>query len=185
MAKVRLLNGKPLMVSGKVALSDACCCGAAFTCSTSESVTVTFTGISIGCGCVSLTTIPSSVNVTDISMNGTFVLTGAAGFWDNSSCGFFAGIQYGVSLDCSGLPSVISGQGRAFVYCANAESQYEPDTPVGLVIGYEAGSVVFFASLVATGLAGRTNFLTMCGQHFTVGGDQYAVGINGTATIAF
>ncbi len=28
MAKVRLLQGKPLMRSGKVALSDACCCGA-------------------------------------------------------------------------------------------------------------------------------------------------------------
>ncbi len=27
MAKVRLLNGKPLMVGGKVALSDDCCCG--------------------------------------------------------------------------------------------------------------------------------------------------------------
>ncbi len=28
MAKVRLLQGKPLMVGGKVALSDDCCCGA-------------------------------------------------------------------------------------------------------------------------------------------------------------
>ncbi len=27
MGKVRLLGGKPLMVGGKVALSDACCCG--------------------------------------------------------------------------------------------------------------------------------------------------------------
>src|SRR6266404_5500170 len=28
MAKVRLFNGKPLLIGGKVALADACCCGA-------------------------------------------------------------------------------------------------------------------------------------------------------------
>src|SRR6266850_331248 len=32
MSKVRLLNGKPLMVDGKVALSDNCCCGAEVEC---------------------------------------------------------------------------------------------------------------------------------------------------------
>lgn len=32
MAKVRLLDGKPLLVSGKVALSDSCCCGGGACC---------------------------------------------------------------------------------------------------------------------------------------------------------
>ncbi len=47
MAKVRLLHGKPLMVGGKVALSDDCCCGPTppTVCPTS----VTFSGIEFCC----------------------------------------------------------------------------------------------------------------------------------------
>ncbi len=52
MAKVRLLHGKPLMVGGKVALSDDCCCGGPtpppFNCPdnlTAPTITITFAGL--------------------------------------------------------------------------------------------------------------------------------------------
>ncbi len=38
MAKVRLLDGKPLMVDGKVAISDDCCCGDCFEIAVSATV---------------------------------------------------------------------------------------------------------------------------------------------------
>ena len=50
MAKARLLGGKPLLISGKVALTDDCCCGIRF-CPDWASVpciNVTFSGI-VGC----------------------------------------------------------------------------------------------------------------------------------------
>ncbi len=52
MAKVRLLNGKPLMVGGKVALSDDCCCAGQCPDCPAGSVTVTFNSLSICAGCI-------------------------------------------------------------------------------------------------------------------------------------
>ncbi len=53
MAKVRLLNGKPLMVGGKVALSDDCCCQqGACPVPCAENLYLTFSGvIPDSCGC--------------------------------------------------------------------------------------------------------------------------------------
>ncbi len=64
MAKVRLLHGKPLLVGGKVAISDDCCCGGApFHCNDVETITVVFAGIA-NCD-------PPGIPE---SFNGTFVL---------------------------------------------------------------------------------------------------------------
>ncbi len=49
MAKVRLLHGKPLMVGGKVALSDDCCCTP--TPPTGCPASVTFSGVEFCCAC--------------------------------------------------------------------------------------------------------------------------------------
>ncbi len=50
MAKVRLLHGKPLMVGGKVALSDDCCCGQTPT-DCSAITSITFSGVEFCCAC--------------------------------------------------------------------------------------------------------------------------------------
>ncbi len=69
MAKVRLLNGKPLMVGGKVALSDDCCCGTPHTlcCDGFGKITITFVGI-VNC---------PAYGILD-DMNGPFCLTRTA-----------------------------------------------------------------------------------------------------------
>src|SRR5437762_1354614 len=63
MPKVRLLNGKPLMVNGKVALSDDCCCGAGpcqdIVCAATLDVTISGLGLcSGGSGSVTFTGVP-------------------------------------------------------------------------------------------------------------------------------
>ncbi len=63
MAKVRLLQGKPLMVGGKVALSDDCCCGGVVC---PDTVIVRFHGVTICATCY--TTGISSAHLADVGL---------------------------------------------------------------------------------------------------------------------
>ncbi len=74
MAKVRLLNGKPLMVGGKVALSDDCCCESA-TCHDcpADNITLTLSGITL-CTGFCLTGFNGTYGVNSGSVNGTYVV---------------------------------------------------------------------------------------------------------------
>jgi hypothetical protein len=64
MPKVRLLNGKPLLVGGKVAMNDACCCGEG---ACPDSIEFTVSGISVNCGCRGG---GGSYYMEDLSING-------------------------------------------------------------------------------------------------------------------
>ncbi len=83
MAKVRLLNGKPLMVGSKVALSDDCCCGPTppTTCCTTATITIVFSGIVDCLGIIG-------------DLNGSFVLTETfpgSSQWEGPGANYFNG----------------------------------------------------------------------------------------------
>lgn len=90
MSKVRLLNGKPLMVGGKVATSDDCCCQPencfcdTADCGGGEHVAYfTFSGISVACGCVDLSSINPDTSriITSASLNGTITANCVDSVW--------------------------------------------------------------------------------------------------------
>ncbi len=105
MAKVRLLHGKPLMVGGKVALSDDCCCGAQppGVCPDTETITITFSLIE-NCPVIIIG-----------DFNGVFVLTQTfpgSGIWEGAGADYDAGLgitpttvtfscssEFGISID--------------------------------------------------------------------------------------
>ncbi len=92
MAKVRLLNGKPLMVGGKVALSDDCCCGTPGVCPDPDAPTidVTFAGLTI------------CPPFTDISLNGTFTLTRlTTGEWTGNGGAWSFGAPTLIAVGCN------------------------------------------------------------------------------------
>ncbi len=85
MAKVRLLNGKPLMVGGKVALSDACCCGAGACPTLTE---VTFDSVVFDGTCRIRFSIPNgSYHVDDVLFNNNPRAISAFGPTEGVECG--------------------------------------------------------------------------------------------------
>ncbi len=61
MAKVRLFGGKPLLVNGKVSLSDDCCCGGIVPCPPVEemtNITIVSSDINTCTDCIDLTSTP-------------------------------------------------------------------------------------------------------------------------------
>ncbi len=104
MAKVRLLHGKPLMVGGKVALSDDCCCGGQpGVCPDTETITITFTAIA------------NCPVIISGDFNGAFILTqtfAGSGIWEGAGADYDAGLgttptvvtvscssEFGISID--------------------------------------------------------------------------------------
>ncbi len=76
MAKVRLLNGKPLMVGGKVALSDDCCCAQGCSCCPPATATidVTFSGVGDVGACKTCVLSGHTALVSVSTLNTTFTL---------------------------------------------------------------------------------------------------------------
>jgi hypothetical protein len=119
MAKVRLLQGKPLMVGGKVALSDDCCCGGAVCPPDGVDLTVTFSGIET-CLCSSF--LGSSFKVTSGDPNGTYLIPfDSPGFWQSSGIGTFHFLTYVGVTDCTTIP--IESDVSAFIQvgCTDGE----------------------------------------------------------------
>ncbi len=103
MAKVRLLNGKPLMVGGKVATSDDCCCPSACPDCPAVSVTITFSGVIACVGCVPVVTNLASYIIGG-SIDGTYTLPVHA-VGGGACCyeGLFTGpsVDDYIGIDCS------------------------------------------------------------------------------------
>ncbi len=101
MAKVRLLHGKPLLVGGKVALSDDCCCGGEFTCP--SSITVRFTGVNF-CPCIAFDSGFPSFFFTENQFNGVNITCNRISEPScDGDCAFSNGLT-GVMFPASGLP---------------------------------------------------------------------------------
>jgi hypothetical protein len=114
MAQVRLLGGKPLMVGGKVALNDDCCCGGDEECSTCDHthdiITLTPSGLSICSGCISSAFYGQSYNtLADLGINNSAVLGRIDGppspdYWQGNG-GSVSFNYFLANTTCSGLPS--------------------------------------------------------------------------------
>jgi hypothetical protein len=172
MAKVRLLQGKPLMVGGKVSLSDDCCCGGA--CPDVETLNVEFAGVLLDCACVDIPENSSSVIVTDISFNGPFALSGGTGIWTGNGGVIHAKTFAGSS--CGGSPT--------FDGDAQVSIQVTCDTGKFVVFCW-VGAVALYYSPASSTLASRPNQLT-CGSvaPTIIGGVFRGVSHDGTATIS-
>ncbi len=123
MAKVRLLNGKPLLVGGKVALSDDCCCSQPTTCPPDGSpITVRFAGVLINCGCFASG--GEGIIGTDISVNGSFsVPSVGGGQWQGD--GGQAIITGYTNTDCTGVPVPTLVTGFIVAVCTVGQWQIE------------------------------------------------------------
>ncbi len=196
MAKVRLLNGKPLMVGGKVAISDGCCCSTPCPTVCPASVTVKFTGVTIDGCCLSAPS--SSSEVTDIGLfNDLSVVLGLDAdpgccLYDYtatplSTMAVHAKIWF-PATDCSGFPFVdrdfgIGDSLFVTVGCVNG-SWY-------INAGF-SGDLLFYA--VSSGITSVANQLTSCdgtivsrdfvnGDCTLIQQDTQSAGYGGTATV--
>lgn len=177
MGKVRLLNGKPLLVGGKVAISDNCCCSQG-SCPDPlvNSITANVAGISFPCGCIDLGPFGfagNSIVATDNAVNGIQILgfvpgppdtwstSGVAPFdissYSDGHCGhfFFSG-----TVNQSILVACVSGSTTVLIY--------------------DSGDL--FATFYATGASFGSSVSNQlsCGQIVT---DPFPLGYGGPAAV--
>ncbi len=188
MAQVRLLHGKPLMVGGKVALSDDCCCQPAG-CPT---VIITFSGISFCVDVCLLRVLPDGstkfltyIGINDVPFSTSpFTMAGYACSYFNLTAGSTTELVYGES-DCSSLGGLEAADGGAIVAKA--------DNGSWIVQLSFAGEIMFLGTSAAhaTSPVVITNEFVSCGQEGTLslpiqdGRATFACGFGGTATIVF
>ncbi len=175
MAKVRLLNGKPLMVGGKVALSDDCCCGTPGICQDVATITVAISGVTLCPGCVEIDAGGGAVIVDSASpLNGTFILTqiATASVWTNDTVGT-AHIRSFIT-GCLLLLSEGDFDMRISLECDTS------DPGTGYRLTYEVGSLSFFSLGTPSFTLSRPNDNAICGQPVTWAGTQNAVATGGS-----
>ena len=186
MPKVRLLGGKPLIVGGKVALSDSCCCGAG-TCPDVDPITVAFSGISLCSGCLDATPFGFGVSINNLIatgvINGTFTL---ARYFTGSPEGWFFTTGNRINYDlwtasgCSGPPfSNVDDGLTPIVWCENGVWQ------VWLLTNTN-GFSLFYAT--TTGVPSGAANIGVCGATTPdpvggVGSPDFVIGSGGTATV--
>lgn len=163
-------GGKLLTVGGKLATNKDCCC-----CPDVDNLTVIFSGIILDCACVPETPNVggSSLIVTDISINGTFVIPRvASGQWESDGAVGSYHVKFFFNGSCAGSPDAeFDGVGTVLILCQDA----------GLIIKYSNLPGAFF---LATGSLGASLPNTLsCGHEITFPDQDTAVGHGGTAMI--
>ena len=160
MAKVRLLNGKPLMIGSKVALSDACCCptGLCSCClsSSTDPVHITFHGLSTVCGACALSA--HGGLIADISALNTIFTVPKI---ESSACNEYFSASVGTlsigiynDFSCSSLATTVDADLQIDIVCDNDGSGCKWFVEADLIFiggGFDCALIAFFSNGISVG----------------------------------